>query len=96
MGATLEVVTGTLRAGPDHHAYGDPWDFAATVQIMGSSAYISAARGTYGPETARALRDVLRARGVTKVVFHRQKAGHSYDVIIGGGEDGDNLERTGG
>jgi len=92
MGATFEAITGTLRAGPEHRKYGDPWVFAATVQVLGDVAYISAAHGTYGTDTARALRKALRKQGVRRVVFHRQKADRSYDVSIGGGKHGTILD----
>ena len=38
---TLTPITWTVRTGPEHAAYGDPYEGVATVQRCGDVAHVS-------------------------------------------------------
>lgn len=69
MAATLEPVAFVLRAGPDHHHYGDPFDFSATVIGLGKTAHVFGATGTLPPKSA--IRAALAAAGFREVKWER-------------------------
>ena len=71
MPATVEITGCTIRCGPEHKCYGDPYTIAAHVQRIGKDrAHISGASGEWGPYR-RAVLDLLRREGVRVVELER-------------------------
>jgi hypothetical protein len=71
MTATLTPTAYTLRCGPHHASYGDPYTIAAHVQRIGKDrAHISGASGEWGPYR-RAVLALLRQDGVRTVEIER-------------------------
>lgn len=83
MTATLTPTAYTLRCGPHHASYGDPYTIAAHVQRIGKDrAYISCASGEWGPYR-RAVLALLRREGVRVVDLERMgKDGAMRTVTI--------------
>lgn len=75
---TLTPIIWTVRIGPDHLIYGDPYDGVATVQRCGDVAHVSAACGKLPIDAQIELSKELTIMGFTKVVFERIKDGKIY------------------
>lgn len=61
----------TLRCGPDHEQYGDPYTMSAHVQRIGDDkVYIGAAAGEWGPYRREVL-ETLQEEGITTVEIER-------------------------
>lgn len=73
MGATLEPITAPavylLREGTKHNRFGDPYQLAALVEVRGTVAEIKGATGRL--KDIPAIREVMRAIGVTEVRWER-------------------------
>jgi len=70
---TLEPIVFLLRSGEDHHKYGDPYQFTATVVKIGSTAHIYAGVGT-SPKRSE-IREVLRQYGFDQAMWERIENG---------------------
>lgn len=77
LSATVEILAGIVRAGADHHVYGDRYDFAvAFSSIDGKTAII---KGLVSPDktmTVRYVRAAVRAlkdKGFEYVTWERKK-----------------------
>lgn len=71
MGGHLEPLTAVLRVGG---AYGEPYTWSATVRYLSpSSVEILGAMRSPTPSEWRAMRAILKADGVTTVLFVRHK-----------------------
>lgn len=83
MPATLTPTAYTLRCGPHHASYGDPYTIAAHVQRIGKDrAHISGASGEWGPYR-RAVLSILRREGVRVVELERMgKDGAMRTVVV--------------
>ena len=68
---TLTPIVWTVRTGPQHAAYGDPYEGVATVQRCGDVAHVSAACGKLPMTDQVELSRVLREMGFTAIVFER-------------------------
>ena len=78
MGATLEVLVGILRTGPDHDVYGDPYTHSGTVILNGETLTIKGM--TAGQEASllderEAVRLLFIPYGVKWVVWERRRRG---------------------
>lgn len=72
---TLTPITWTVRSGPAHEAYGDPYDGVATVQRCGDEAHVSAACGRMPIDAQIELCRTLREMGFTAIEFETVKDG---------------------
>lgn len=77
---TLTPITWTVRSGPAHTEYGDPYDGVATVQRCGEVAHVSAACGALPIADQMELSCALRGVGFTAVVFERSKNGEMRTI----------------
>jgi hypothetical protein len=83
MGAHIEWIkpdVGILRAGVEFDAYGDPFDFVATIDIDGDRVTIKGALSRHDADRAayhfglrRFLKNELKAKGVWRVRWERIK-----------------------
>jgi hypothetical protein len=82
MSATLDPIVFTLRVGVDHHKYGDPYTFSATVLRVGKTAHIVGGCGELA--TPFAWRKALKNAGFTRVCWERMVDGtlvpYEYDL----------------
>lgn len=69
---TQEAATLILRAGPDHCEHGDPWEFAATVIIAGTTARVVAGRGKWRREYLGMALNLLADFGIDQVAWERR------------------------
>jgi hypothetical protein len=72
---TLTPIVWTVRTGPAHEGYGDPYEGVATVQRCGDVAHVSAACGKLPIADWRELDRTLREMGFAAIVFERVKDG---------------------
>lgn len=72
---TLTPIVWTVRTGPAHECYGDPYEGVATVQRCGDAAHVSAACGALPLTDQCELSRLLRGMGFTAIVFERQSNG---------------------
>lgn len=77
MGVTLERCEGdafVLRAGPDHHRFGDPYVIAGTVDVVGDIATVKGfvSRGFALFEWSL-FRNLLRPRGARWLRIERRE-----------------------
>ena len=75
---TLEPIVFLLRSGEDHHKYGDPYQFTATVVRIGSTAHIYAGVGTIPKRNE--IRDVLKQHGFDSVMWERIENGMLFEL----------------
>lgn len=73
MTVLIEWVLGVLRAGPETQVHGDPFTFSGTVIKRGDTVEIIGATGTIPKGGLKALKAMLAAEGVTKIVWDRKK-----------------------
>lgn len=66
---TLTPTSWTVRSGPSHAQYGDPYDGVATVQRCGDVAHVSAACGKLPIADQMELSRLLRGMGFAAIVF---------------------------
>ena len=72
---TLTPITWTVRSGPAHAEYGDPYEGVATVQRCGDEAHVSAACGRLPIDAQVELCRVLREMGFVAIVFEQVRDG---------------------
>lgn len=72
---TITPIVWTVRTGPQHAAYGDPYEGVATVQRCGDVAHVSAACGRLPLGDQVELSRVLREMGFVAIEFDRSKDG---------------------
>lgn len=72
---TITPITWTVRTGPEHAQYGDPYDGVATVQRCGDVAHVSAACGRLPIDAQIELCRTLREMGFVAIVFERVVGG---------------------
>lgn len=72
---TLTPIVWTVRSGPAHAEYGDPYDGVATVQRCGDVAHVSAACGRLPITDQIELCRTLREMWFTAIEFERSKDG---------------------
>lgn len=74
---TLEQITVPqsyiLRGGCKHHRHGEPYTFAAVVEVSGTVAEIKGATGKL--QDIPAIRAALRSIGVTRATWTRSVGG---------------------
>ena len=68
---TLTPITWTVRCGPKHERYGDPYEGVATVQRCGDVAHVSAACGKLPIADQMELSRMLRGMGFLAINFER-------------------------
>ena len=71
---TLTPIVWTVRSGPAHEAYGDPYEGVATVQRCGDEAHVSAAKDLCFADQV-CLSKKLREMGFRAIVFERVRGG---------------------
>lgn len=72
---TLTPITWTVRSGPAHAEYGDPYEGVATVQRCGAVAHVSAACGKLPMSDQIELCRALREMGFAAIEFERVRDG---------------------
>lgn len=72
---TITPIVWTVRTGPQHEGYGDPYEGVATVQRCGDAAHVSAACGRLPLGYQVELSRMLRGMGFSAIVFERVKNG---------------------
>ena len=72
---TLTPIVWTVRSGPAHAEYGDPYEGVATVQRCGDVAHVSAACGKLPMSDQIELCRTLREMGFTAIEFERVRDG---------------------
>lgn len=72
---TLTPIVWTVRSGPAHAEYGDPYEGVATVQRCGAMAHVSAACGRLPVDAQIELCRELKGMGFSAIVFERVKDG---------------------
>ena len=72
---TLTPLVWTVRTGPAHEGYGDPYDGVATVQRCGDVAHVSAACGKLPIADQIELSRELGKMGFCSISFERVKDG---------------------
>ena len=72
---TPTPITWTVRCGPAHDEYGDPYDGVATVQRCGDVAHVSAACGKLPMSDQIELCRTLREMGFAAIEFERVRDG---------------------
>jgi len=81
MPATVEITGCTIRCGPEHNHYGDPWEFSVQVQIFDGVAYLSAGYGAW-MQQRQAVLTALRTLGVQRAELVRVHDGEKRRVTI--------------
>lgn len=76
MKAHVEMVTGVIRAGPEFKNFGDPYEFACTIIVSGSTCEIRGASGKFTMATYRAVKEALEAIGITEAHWERARGKH--------------------
>lgn len=71
MNATAEPISWVIRVGKDHQKLGDPWDFSVVCTSCGSIAWMCAGHGQIPPRIMKAIGEVLRNLGFTRVEWMR-------------------------
>ena len=74
---TLTPIVWTVRSGPAHTEYGDPYEGVATVQRCGDEAHVSAAKDLCFEDQV-CLSQKLREMGFRAIVFERVKGGEFF------------------
>ena len=78
MGVSIQPITLQIRAGSQHESYGDPYDIAVDMQLLGQGrAYLSCARGTLTRAAYKEIGERLKEMGVTDVEWERRSCGES-------------------
>lgn len=72
---TLTPIVWQVRTGPEHAAYGDPYEGVATIQRCGDVAHVSAACGKLPMTDQVELTRALREMGFRAIVFERPRDG---------------------
>ena len=72
---TLTPIVWTVRAGPAHKEYGDPYEGVATVMRCGDVAHVSAACWHLPLADQMALAKMLFEMGFVAIEFERRKDG---------------------
>ena len=72
---TITPITWTVRCGPSHAEYGDPYEGVATVLQCGDVAHVSAACGRLQMADQVELSRMLREIGFSAIVFERVRNG---------------------
>lgn len=77
MPATLERLVDLyqLRGGPEHHEYGDPYTYSATLNIYDSTCLIKGLSGQVSAKLRDDLYNLLEPMGVKTICFERRKNG---------------------
>lgn len=81
MPATVEITGCTIRCGPEHKHFGDPWEFSVQVQIFDGVAYLSAGSGAW-MQQRQAVLTALRTLGVQRAELVRVHDGEKRRVTI--------------
>ena len=68
---TLTPAMVILRAGPDHCAYGDPFEFSAVAHVIEDTAWIIAGVGEFRPQYAKLFAVQAEEYGVRRVFWQR-------------------------
>lgn len=78
MGVSIHPVTLQIRAGSQHDKYGDPYDIAVDMQLLGKDrAYLSCARGTLTRAVYAEIGARLREMGIVQVEWERCSCGQA-------------------
>lgn len=80
MKAHLEPTHYILRTGSKFEKYGDPYEFACTVIRIGDTGFIFGAAGALSAEIRQAVREELKAHGITHVEWSRIQTGGEKKV----------------
>lgn len=82
MGATLHWTEAQIRLGSEHSKYGDPYEAILTVQRIGDTAHLSGGCGTMPRRAQRDILCLLKAAGITRLVWERIKDGQRKSVEV--------------
>jgi len=82
MGATLHWTEAQIRLGSKHSTYGDPYEAILTVQRIGDTAHLSGGCGTMPRRAQRDILCLLKAAGITRLVWERIKDGKRKAVEV--------------
>lgn len=75
---SIHPITMQIRAGSQHFAYGDPYDLAVDMQLLGQDrAYLSCARGTLTRAAYAEIGARLREMGIVQVEWERCSCGQA-------------------
>lgn len=78
MGVSIHPVTLQIRSGSQHESYGDPYDLAVDMQLLGQDrAYLSCARGTLTRAAYAEIGARLREMGIVQVEWERCSCGEA-------------------
>ncbi len=74
MGAHIELLTATYRAGKDFEKWGDPYTFSATIVFRNGNAELIGAGGELYAGALDDLKAECRKLGITRLIWERKKA----------------------
>lgn len=72
MKASIDWNVGLIRAGKDHHKYGDPFEFIVSIMRQDKKAFLMGASGTFNKETYQAVHEVLKTLDLEIVEWERK------------------------
>jgi len=75
MGVHIQWISGVIRAGENLHEFGDDYELACFVQIVGTTAHIVGMSGRLTLADTRLAVEEFRRMGLTAIEFERVKDG---------------------
>lgn len=79
MTAHIEWLIGVVRQGKRFKTYGDPYDFSATIRVVGNKAELVAAAGSMDKATYTEIKEALAEQGL-QLWWRRKKDGREYTI----------------
>lgn len=72
MPASLEILSGLIRVGPDHYKFGDDFTVSITFSADGETAIVKGVDKPLTIQEGKQVRDILKQYGL-KMKFHTKR-----------------------